>query len=387
MMDPELMRDPISVYGAAREECPVVRLAAPGFGGIYAVTRHQDVKTAMGDPRLAMTASSWNQRIPDDVRPYLLTMSHMDGPDHVRLRRLVMRGFNGRKAVALRPYTERVTAELLDELPARAENGVVDLLKHYTQPLPTAVVGQIMGIPEDRRPQWREYVTAIGMGGLSYDEALRAAIVAAKEAIEYRRDNPGDDLISDLLRLRAEDEDALSETELVTMVWHTIFAGQDNLANLIANAITGLLSHPDQLAKLRADMSLLPGALDELMRWRPPLLLTAIRYATEDFDLLGTPIAKGDSVVGAIASANHDPRVFPDPEKLDITRAVGTAQYGFGHGPHYCIGASVAQMEAEIAISALITRFPDLALTVPAADLPRLPNPGSWHLTSLPVTL
>ncbi|MGC9500107.1 cytochrome P450 [Streptomyces sp. WG7] len=361
---------------------------APGFGSIWAVTRHSDAKAMLSDPRLAMTADSWNQRIPDDVRPYMLTMSHMDGVDHGRLRKLAVRAFTARRAAARRDMIRQSADRLLDTLPGLAEEGTVDLLKHFAQPLPTFVVGDVMGIPEADRSLWRAYVARISSGGQTYDEALRDAIEGAKRVIGLRREEPGDDLVSDLLRAQAEDADRISDTELVTMVWHTVFAGQDNLANFIANSVVALLSHPEQLAALRADPSLMPRAVEELMRWRPPLLLTAIRYVLEDFELCGAQLRAGDSVVAVIASANRDPRVFDDPDTLDITRPAGAAvQFGFGHGAHYCIGASLAAVEAEVALEALLSRFPDLALAVPPKEVPRLPNPGSWHLTALPVTL
>ncbi|MEV4744625.1 cytochrome P450 [Streptomyces sp. NPDC049555] len=388
MTDAEVLRDPVAAYAKAREESPVVRLVAPGFGGIWAVTRHHDAKALLNDPRFAMTAGSWNQRIPDDIRPYMLTMSHMDGPEHTRLRRLALPAFGTRRAAERRALIERITDRLLDDLPGHAENGTVDLLQHYARPLPTAVVGAVVGIPEDERPRWREHIAEIGAGGARYDAALRAVVDGARAVIALRRKEPGDDLVSDLLRAQAEDPDRITDTEMITMVWHTVLAGQDNLANFIANSVVGLLSHPDQLAAVRADPGLMPRAVEELMRWRPPLLLTAIRYAREDADLCGVPVAKGDSVVAVIASANRDPRAFADPDRLDVSRPAGTAvHYGFGYGPHYCIGGSLALLEAEVALTALLRRHPGLALAVPPQDVPRLPNPGSWHLTALPVTL
>ncbi|MEW1629038.1 cytochrome P450 [Streptomyces sp. NPDC089173] len=387
MIDPGVLKDPIAAYGEARERSPIVRLMAPGFGSIWAVTRHDDAKTVLNDPRLAMTADSWNQRIPDDIKPYMLTMSHMDGADHGRLRKLAVRAFTARRVAARREMIRRSTERLLDALPGHAEDGAVDLLEHFARPLPTFVVGDVMGIPEADRPLWRAYVGRMSSGA-TYDDALRDAVEGARQVVALRREKPGDDLVSDLLQAQAESAERITDTELITMVWHTVFAGQDNLANFIANSVVALLSHPEQLAALRADPGLMPRAVEELMRWRPPLLLTAIRYALEDFELCGAPVRRGDSVVAVIASANRDPRVFADPDTLDITRPAGTAvQFGFGHGPHYCIGATLASVEAEVALGALLDRFPGLALAVPPEEVPRLPNPGSWHLTALPVTL
>jgi cytochrome P450 len=161
-------------------------------------------------------------------------------------------------------------------------------------------------------------------------------------------------------------------------VWHIVLAGQTP-ANLVANAVAELWTRPDDLAALRADPSLLPGAVDELMRWCGPQLLTVPRYATEDVDLHGVRVAAGEPVTVAIAAANRDPRVFADPDRFDIRRAAAT-QLGFGHGPHFCLGAAHARVQTEVALAALLSR--DLEL---AGEPVRAPDPGTWRLTELRV--
>src|SRR5262249_10644003 len=195
---------------------------------------------------------------------------------------------------------------------------------------------------------------------------------------------PGDDLVSDLIRAQAADGDRLADTEMVTLVWHLVLAGQTP-TNLIANAVAALLAHPAQLAALREDTRLMPRAVEELPRWCGPQLLSIPRYPREDVELGGVPLGKDEPVTAAIASANRDPRAFDDPDRLDIGRAAGPSGHlGFAHGPHFCLGASLARVEVRVALGALLRRFPRLA-AVPGEY--RAPDPGTWRLVGLPVTL
>jgi cytochrome P450 len=179
--------------------------------------------------------------------------------------------------------------------------------------------------------------------------------------------------------------DRLSDAELVTLVWHLVLAGQVP-TNLIANAVETLLTHPGQLV-LRDDPGRMRGAVEELLRWCLPQLLTIPRHAREDLEFAGVPIRKGEPVTVAIAATNRDPRVFADPDRLDLGRAAGAQHLSFAHGPHFCLGAALARVETEVALGALLRRFPDLALAAPAAAAPRLPDAGTWRLTSPPVML
>lgn len=314
-------------------------------------------------------------------------MSELDGPEHARLRRLVSPAFTPRRAAELRPRIEPIVERLLDALPQHAENGAVDLLAHFARPLPIDVICELVGIPEPDRPRWREYGAAVVSGmGPAFIAAVPAIIEDAKAAVARRRAEPADDLVSILLRIQEEDGDRLSETELVTLVFHLVLAGQTP-TNLVANGVEALLTHPDQLAALRADPGLAPRAVEELIRWCGPQLLATPRYAREDVEIDGVLVRRGEPVTAAIVSANHDPRAFPDAHRLDITRPAGAAHLGFSHGPHFCLGASLARVETEAALTALLHRFPDLALAVAPEDLQRAPDGGTWRLAALPVTL
>jgi cytochrome P450 len=389
LTDPAVLRDPFTAYGRARERSPLARLMAPGFGPMWAVTRYQGARAMLADPRFQLNAASYMRPdVPEDCLPYMRTMQEMDGPEHTRLRRLAAPAFSARRAARLRPRIEPIVERLLDDLPRHADGGAVDLLAHFARPLPIDVICELVGIPAPDRPRWREYGAAVAAGsGQRFAEAIPGIMAAAKAAVTARRAEPGDDLIADLVSIQAEDRDRLSDAEMVTLVWHLVLAGQVPI-NLIANAVEALLTHPDQLAALREHPGRMPGAVDELLRWCGPQLLAIPRYAREDVQIGGIPIAKGEPVTAAIVSANRDPRAFDDPDHLDISRPPGASGHlGFGHGPHFCLGAPLARAETEVALAALLRRFPDLALAVAPQDVPRSPDPGTWRLTSLPVTL
>ena len=326
LTDPEVLRDPFAAYGRARERSPVARLLAPGFGPMWALTRHEDARAMLADPRFQLNAASYMRPdAPEDCLAYMRTMQEMDGPEHTRLRRLVSPAFTARRAAEFRPRIGQVVEQVLDDLPDYAEGGSVDLLRHCARPLPIDVICELVGIPEPDRPRWREYGAAVAAGwGQAFAEAIPGIMDGAKAAVAHRRAQPGDDLIADLLRTQAEDGDRLSDSEMVTLVWHLVLAGQTP-TNLIANAVETLLANPDQLAALRDDPGLMPRAVEELLRWCGPQLLTIPRYTREDIEIGGVLVGKGEPVTAAIVSANRDPRAFADPDRLDISRAAGPA--------------------------------------------------------------
>jgi cytochrome P450 len=350
---------------------------------MWAVLRHADARALLTDPRFGIREDSFlRPDVPADCLPYLHTMSELDGAGHARLRRLVAPAFSARRAAAFRPRIESIVTGLLDALP---RTDPVDLLAGFARPLPMEVICELVGIPAADRPAWREWGAAVAAGhGPAFAAAIPGIIDGAREAVARRRARPADDLLSELLRAQAEDGDRLDDTELVTLVWQLVLAGQTP-TNLIANAVAELLARPAEVAALRADPALPPGAVEELIRWCGPALLTIPRYAREDAELCGTPVRQGDAVTAVIASANRDPRAFADPDRLDLRRTGGpSGQLGFAHGPHFCLGASLARAEVAVALGALLRRFPELA-AVPGDC--RAPDPGTWRLTGLPVAL
>ena len=388
LTDPELLRDPFTTYGTARELSPMARMMVPGLGPLWVLTRHEEARSMLSDTRFEINAGSFLRPsgIPEHCLAYLRTMSEMEGPEHARLRRLVAPAFSARRAAEFRPRIEPIVDRLLDDLARLAGGGPVDLLR-FARPLPMDVICELVGIPEPDRPQWRVYGTAVAAGhGEAFAEAIPAIMDGAQAAVARRRAEPGDDLLSDLIRIQAEDADRLSDTELVTLDWHLVLAGQTP-TNLITNAVATLLTHPDQLAALRHDPDLMPRAVEELIRWCGPQPLTVPRYAREDVEIGGVLVGRGEPVTVATVGANRDPRAFAEPERLDLGRVPATGHLGFGHGPHFCLGASLARVQTEVALTTMLRRFPGLALAVAPADLQRTPDPGTWRLAALPVTL
>lgn len=398
LADPAVLRDPFAAYGRAREAAPLARLVAPGFG-MWVVTRYADAKEMLADPRFELRPSSYfRPEVPEHCLKYLRTMGEMNGAEHARLRRLVSPAFTARQAARFRPRVERIVEELLDALVDRAADGdaadgnrangnAVDLLAHFARPLPIDVICELVGIPVESRGDWRTYGAAIAAGhGAAFADAIPAIMRDAQAAVAERSREPGADLLSDLIGINAEDRDRLGDDEVVTLVWHLVLAGQTP-THLIANSVEALLAHPEQLAALRADESLLPGAVEELTRWCGPQLLGVPRFAREDVEIGGVPLGADEPVSAGLVSANRDPRAFPDPDRLDLRRPPNQpAHLGYGHGPHFCLGAVLARVQTEVALAALLRRFPRLALA-DGGGVQRVPDPGAWRLAGLFVTL
>lgn len=383
---PELMEDP--------------------FGGhpAWIITRHDDVNAVVTDRRLVMNRRSLPggtdsyadvlvaMGVSEGLAPYIAgNLVHTDPPDHTRLRRLVARAFSARRISALRPRLEEITGELLDALPGHANDGTVDLIEHFAFPLPITVICELLGVPAQDRPKWRAWSRECASFDPRRMNTMLAGISAyIRDLAEQRRTEPADDLITGLAQAHDEDSDRLSDTELITMVMTLVIAGHETTAHLIGNGIAGLLSHPDQLALLREDPTLMPGAIQELLRWGGPAVTAMLRHASEDMTIGDVSIKSGDRVQAILSAANHDPQRYPHPERLDITRRLevtGVQHLAYSNGIHYCLGAGLANQEAEVAFTAVFDRYPDLALAVPSDGLEWQPLPFSRQLIRLPVTL
>ncbi len=400
MLDPALMADPYGGYGALREEAPVLRGRGPdGSTPLWYVTRQDEVRTVLGDPRFVNDPASVRAGAPvDDARRRMMegfglteelagyltgTILDHDGADHTRLRKLVSRAFTVRRVGELRPRVEAIAAGLLDRLPER-----FDLMTTYSYPLPITVICELVGVPEADRPRWREWSHDLfSVRRENFPAAIRAMADNVKGLVAERRRAPADDLVTAMIGAQEADGDQLTDTELVTMVFVLVLAGHETTANLIGNATRALLTHPDQLRLLRTDPDLWPTAVHELMRFCGPVLGTRIRFAKQDVELGGQRIAAGQAVEALLVSANRDPRVYPDPDRLDVTRRPagghGEGHVGFGFGAHYCLGAALARQEGEIGLRALFERFPDLALDSAEPDWERVPT--MRRLATLPL--
>jgi cytochrome P450 len=382
-------QDPWGFFARLRESRPVTEVRMPGYGRAWVVTRYADARAALADPRLARDMARWPggpRSRPSEARGVATHMLHADPPDHARLRRPVQKAFTPRRITQLRPRTTQIAAGLADGL--AAADGVTDLLAAYARPLPVTVLCELLGVPEADRPRVAAMV-------LRYDAAEQMPRVEEDLAAYFtqlivtRRADPGDDLLSALVTASDEaDETAgqLTVTELVSTAFLLVMAGFDTAVNLIASGIVALLTHPGEMARLRADRSLLPTAVEELLRYTSPVNHANDRFTTEEVSIGGVAVPPGEWVIIALPSANRDPARFPGPDRLDLGRDI-SGHIAFGHGIHYCLGAPLARMEAEVALGTLLDRFPEVSLAAPPEELRWRSVSVINGLESLPVLL
>ncbi|MFJ8135289.1 cytochrome P450 [Streptomyces sp. NPDC096013] len=380
----EFRRDPHRVYATLRKSGPVhrVRLPVPDAHHMtWLVVGYEEARAALADPRLAKDGGKIGTTFLDEelIGRHLLTT---DPPDHTRLRGLIARSFTMRRIEELRPRVQQITDELLD---AMLPSGRADLVEALSYPLPITVICELLGVPELDRAEFRTLSTeavAPTSSGTEYDAFVRLADYLGDLIEDKRRTGPGDDLLSDLIRTTAEDGDRLSPQELRGMAFVLLIAGHETTVNLLTSGVHALLSHPDQLAALRADMSLLDGAIEEMLRYEGPVENGTFRFAAEPLDIAGTAIERGDPVMVGLTAADRDGERYPAPDRFDIHRDA-RGHLAFGHGIHYCLGAPLARLEARTAIGALLARAPGLALDGPPGDW--LPGMLMRGMRTLPV--
>ncbi|MGI5407544.1 cytochrome P450 family protein [Streptomyces chartreusis] len=365
-MDPAdgLIDHPHDVYRRLRDTAPVHRIAGADGNPAWIVTRYQDVREAMTDPRLSVDkrhAKEGNYQgltLPPALDANLL---NMEAPDHTRIRRLVVRAFTARRVEQLRAPIRETADRLLDAL---GPHGTTDLIASYAAPLPITVICDLLGVPDRHRRDFRVWTDTLVAPDPSRPQDAKAAVVAMLgffgELLADKREEPADDLLSDLIAVRDEG-DRLSEDELMSLAFLILFAGYENTVQLIGNAVLALLRHPEQLDALRADPERIAAAVEEFHRFEGPALLAIRRFPTEDMTIGGVPVPAGETVLLSLAAANRDPARFPDPDRLDLSRDT-SGHLALGHGVHHCLGAPLARAETEIALTALLERFPELAL-------------------------
>lgn len=390
--DPAFVADPFPLYRQLRDDGPVRRVVIAGGLEAWLVTRYEDGLAALSDSRLSSDVRDTSdprllKQLPDAEHAAMLgNMVHSDPPDHTRLRRLVSKAFTAHRVADMEPRVQAVTDRLLD---AVVEAGRADLVADLALPLPVTVIGELLGVPVDERHEFQHWTDRMMTRGAEppdpavVNEAWEHMRAYITELVRAKRADPGDDLLSALVSARDE-EQRLSEDELVAMVFLLLAAGYITTVNLIGGAVAMLLAHPDQLDLLRRDPGLLPGAIEEFLRYDGPVSPGIARFAREDVEIAGVRITRGETVLIGSALADRDPERFPEPDRLDITRP-DNAHLAFGHGIHYCLGAPLARLEGRIAIGTVLRRLPGLALAVPPAEIPWRPGGLRGPLT-LPVT-
>ncbi|MEO3924825.1 cytochrome P450 [Micromonosporaceae bacterium B7E4] len=418
LFDARFIADPYPGFAALRTAAPVHRLTLPDGANVWLVTRYADVRAGLADSRLSLdkanSTDGWKGfSLPPALDANLL---NMDPPDHTRIRRLVRHAFGPQRIARLRPKIEAAAERLLDRI---APAGRADLVAEYAGPLPVTVISDLLGVPEADRAALRGWTDVLLAPPTDDPRSAGRAVLAIQDflvrLIADKRRNPGDDLLTAMIAARdtgADDAargvdgaasgapdgpgptagggrhsgaDRLSEDELTSLAFLVLFAGYENSVHVIGTGLLALLRNPEQLALVRAGAELSPAAVEELLRYEPPGTVALRRFAVTDLTIGGVTIPAGATVLLCVAAANRDPERFADPDALDLERP-DNAHLTLGHGIHYCVGAPLARLEAQIAIGAVLHRFPKLALAVDPAELAWRPSFRTRGLSSLPVT-
>jgi cytochrome P450 len=406
--DPHFMANAYDTYADLRTKGPVSRVRFAGGDAeksgdgeesrefffrreTFFVTHYDEVIATLlddrfsVDPRSGMSLEQLEQQppMPEELRPLSQSILSLDPPDHTRLRKLVQPSFTGRGMQALRGSIQQIVDDLLDRAERDAdERGEVapdrrmDLIEAFAYPFPVTVISDMLGIPRDDRETirgWTEnLLSADRLRGGEMDEetlaGLREFIAYLRDLFEHKRQAPTDDMISRLVHAE-DDGDILDEDEILSTVFLLFLAGHVTTVNLVGNGVVALLTHPDQLAKFKADPELAKGVVEETLRYWGPVDFIGRRIAKEDVELSGTVIPTGEQATVSLASANRDPERFANPDVFDITRADANRHVAFGKGIHVCLGAPLARVEGQVAFDTLFRRYPELRLAVPAEEV------------------
>ena len=368
LTDPDAIPDPYPHYRALRENTPIFKTALTGS---YVLTRFEDARALLRDPRCGSSAPfETEERVGVDGRPRrardtnTLSMLFLNPPDHTRIRGLVSRAFTPRRVEQLRPEVEEMADELLDNLGSAG-----DFVAQVAFPLPANVISALVGVPRADRDALRPLISDLGVGiePSASDEEIAAADQASEKIRDYlvdliaeRRRHPADDLLSGLIE--ASDEgDRLTETEILVNTLLIYAAGFETTTHLLANMVRQLVANPDQHQAVRHDRSLIPGAIEEVLRFDPPVQLDG-RTVFEDVEIGGQLLPAGSSAMTLLAACNRDPALVERPDQFDVTRT-NTQVLSFGSGIHFCLGASLARLEGQVLLGRMLDRYENWAIT------------------------
>jgi cytochrome P450 len=403
--DPQFMATAYDTYKTLREEGRTAHIRfggpdgqerrGPFFGRESLFVTHYDdvVATLLDDrfsvdPRSRLTAEQsapapGGEDIPEEFRPLARSIISIDPPDHTRIRKLVQPTFTGRTMEAMRPGIQKIVDDLLDaaeqEAAARGEtpgNRRMELVQALAYPFPVTVISDLLGIPREDRARIRGWTENLLRVDRARDEGpteevragLREFAAYLTELFARKRREPADDMISQMVQAE-EDNDVLTEDEMLATTFLMYLAGHVTTVNLVGNGVVALLTHPEEMAELRANPSLAKNVVEETLRYWGPVDFIGRRFATEDLEVAGADVARGENVTVSLAGANRDPDRFTDPEVFDISRADANRHVAFGKGIHVCLGAPLARVEGQVAFETLARRYPDLRLAVPADDI------------------
>jgi cytochrome P450 len=363
-LSPEVIDNPYPYYTYLRTHAPVYWIEPLRA---WALSRYADVDFALRNPQIFPSSGFTDQTLgdlnPTPETPWILDMNP---PDHTRLRKLVNKGFLPRLIRNLEPRVREITRQLIAALRSRTEG---DLVTALSGPLPTTVIAEMLGVEAERLDDFKRWSDDVVLGtSRPTDEAVRTRVRQSGAAlrgyfarlIERRRTDPGEDVITALVRAE-EEHDMLSAAEVLGLAVLLLLAGNETTTNLLGNAVRALLNHPAELAKVRADRSLVPSLVEEVLRYDPPVQLIPRRTARE-VELAGGKVPAGATVFLLLAAANRDERKFPEPDRFDVTRNPQD-HVAFGYGIHYCLGAPLARLEGRIALESLLFDCPPFTCT------------------------
>ena len=377
----EILQDPYPTYTRLHEEGPLHYLDVGNKWAVWSIFSHAECASIAKDPRLSAKRAkqmllplplSRQSEFGELARMLSLWLIFMDPPEHTRLRKLLNKGFSAAAVEGLRPQVEVIVDQMLKPLQYGAE---VDLMREFANPMPVRIILEMLGIPQELRDTFVDWSRAIavfrGNPNRTVEEA-RAAQDALIELTEFfrttvaeRRRNKGNDLISLLIDIEEEGE-VLTEEELYAQCIALLFAGHETTRNLIGNGMYTLLRNPREIAELREKPEMIRSAVEELLRYESPVQFTA-RVLKEDIEVCGQQIRKGWTVLCMLGAANRDPKQFKEPNQLDLKR-LNNQHLAFSAGLHFCIGAQLARLEGQIALRALVQRFPKMKLAGPRPE-------------------
>ncbi|WP_053733063.1 cytochrome P450 [Nocardia sp. NRRL S-836] len=391
----DYVQNPHEVHDLLRAEGPVQELQLPRGLKVWLVTRYDEAKLALTAPQVSknvlegghlMAAHSSGEVENREIEPTLsVHMLNMDPPGHTRLRKLVTKAFTARRVELMRPRVQEIAAELLAKL---ADGDEVDLLEAFAFPLPITVICELLGIPIDNRADFREWSNQLLTFGTAEQVQAAASAMAAflhQHVTAIAEAEPNDTFFSALVH--ADDSgDRLSTEELISMAFLLLVAGHETTVNLIGNAVLALLRNPEQLRVLKDRPELIPASTEEFLRLEGPVNVATFRYTKEPLDLGGVTVPAGEIVMVSLIAANRDPEKYENPAQLDVTRSA-QGHLAFGHGIHFCLGAPLARLEFDVALTQLLARFPNLSLAAEPETLVWRDSTLIRGLHTLPVRL
>lgn len=383
-----------------RELGPVVQVILPGDVQVWAVTEHALVAELVTNPVVSKDWRNWSKIQSGEITDEwplvgMIKVTNMvtsDGDAHLRLRRPVTKTFTRGRVEDLRPRLNEIVDALLDKLPSQASpDGTVDVRQHFAYPVPMQMICELFAVPVDWRPRLRELVDSVFRTNTTAEEVVatqRERHELLNRLVDLRRGERGNDLTSALIELGEQGEETLTQEELIDTIWLFLTAGHETTLGLIVNGARALLTHPDQLAIARTgDSSTWAAVVEETLRWDSPIGNFPARYPLEDIEIAGVRIQRGEAILAPYSGVGRDPKQHgTNADKFDITRQP-TKHLAFGGGPHFCLGAHLARLEASVALPALFERYPNITLATEASQLPPVPSFFSNSAATLPVRL